>query len=328
MIGIGNVNVKDSVVIIVLYSVLAPFLIGCETSPPTLGVNSPLTPAVRQSAQHELKMAWRLYERNEYHQTITKVQHILERYPDSRVSTEAKYLLGLSYYYIDGYPDAVTLFVDYLAEAPEGQYAENCSRLVQHIAIAYEKKYPSDERIRAQLALVDQELNSTSSLPLKLKRADLNWQLARYDKAGKLYSDLFEEYPAIGNDVLFNRRIELHSDNTYTVLTPSLMYQREINENPIVVRNVHSFRTSGGRYQHPKKYYVVTGEVTNRSNEAIDGVELFTTLYGFGHIVYDTHSHNIGQVKPGDTRAFSLRFQNFDNIDAVSYHESKVSYQR
>jgi hypothetical protein len=120
----------------------------------------------------------------------------------------------------------------------------------------------------------------------------------------------------------------LHDDNTYTVLTPDYVYQQDVDANPIVISNTHTFRSDGNRYQHPKKYYVVTGEVTNRSDQTIRNVELFTTIYGFGHIVYDTTNKRLGQMQPGETRAFSLRFQNFDNIDAVSYHESKVTFQR
>jgi len=323
-------NVNYSAQLIGLLLVLSTCFIGCETTPPTLGISPFLTPAPRQNPQQELKAAWRLYNRKEYHQVIPNVQHILNRYPDTNASIDAHYLLALAYYHIEGYPASVSLFVDYLSMAPEGKYVAECRKFIQQIAMAYEKQYPSSERIKIHLASVEEKLKSEPSVKLKLQQADLIWQLGHFEKSGNLYVTLLDEFPELKSDVLFNRRIELHSDNTYTVLTPTLVSQRDVAKNPIIVTNTYSFRTSGNQYEYtfPKKYYVVTGEVTNRGSETKYGVEIYTTIYGFGHIVYDTNRFSIGRLNPGDTRAFSFRFQNFDNIDAVSYHESKVSYQR
>ena len=206
---------------------------GCETTPPTLGIPAAQTPAPRQNAQQELKSAWRLYDRKEYHQVITNVQQILNRYPDTKASIDAHYLLALAYYHIEGYPSAVTLFVDYLGMDPEGRYADDTRKLIQKIAVAYEKQYPSEDRVKIHLASVEERLKTESSVKLKIEQADLYWQLGRFEQASELYVTLLGEFPELKSDVLFNRRVEMHSDNTYTVLTPTLLFKRMWRKTPL-----------------------------------------------------------------------------------------------
>jgi hypothetical protein len=58
------------------------------------------------------------------------------------------------------------------------------------------------------------------------------------------------------------------------------------------------------------------------------GVQVFVTIYGFGNVVFDTSTINIGRLNPGETRAFSVRFSNFDNIENVRRHEAVGTFQR
>jgi len=321
--------VKQLVIFISLFILLASSFIGCESTPPSHASRLTPTPTKELRAQKDLRSAWELYEDDAYHQVIPNVEHILRRYPSTRASIESNYLLALAYFKIEGYPDSVAYLVEYLNQVPEGKFSVESRELIKRIAIAYERQYPSEERVEKHLKSVEALLETNPTYDLQLQEADLNWQLKHYAKAGDLYIKLLDKNSELAKDVLFNRRIQMHDDSTYTVLTPEILSKRNISNNPIIVRNTHSFRLGGGyRYQHPKKFYVVTGEVTNRSDSTVGGIELFTTIYGFGHIIYDTTQYKIGRLKPGESRSFSFRFQNFDNIDAVSYHESKVRYQR
>ena len=55
------------------------------------------------------------------------------------------------------------------------------------------------------------------------------------------------------------------------------------------------------------------------------GVQIVVTVYGFGNMVYDTNTIHIGRMNPGEIRAFSSRFSNFDNIEEVQRYECMAS---
>jgi hypothetical protein len=58
------------------------------------------------------------------------------------------------------------------------------------------------------------------------------------------------------------------------------------------------------------------------------GVEISITTYGFGNVVYDSQTVPVGDVRPGEIRAFSVRFANFREIESIDHYDYSVSYQR
>jgi tetratricopeptide (TPR) repeat protein len=284
---------------------------------------------LQQQAQNDLNDAWRLYENHHYHQAIPNLNHLLSRYPNTPSSIDGRYLLGLCYYEIEGYKDAIELFKDYLQWSPQGEYSVEARRHIQKISIAYESRFPTDARLKTEIKRLENELAAApQSLTLKIQLADRYWNLGSYAQAGDLYVDIARADPAFGRNQTFTERVELHPDGSFTLITPNEQTRRAIEKDPLVIINTNSFRSGRDLLTRTRKYYVVSGQVVNRSRETMYGVQVFTTIYGFGNVVWDTRRYDVGRMYPGETRAFSFPFQNFRNIDDINHYDCKVSYQR
>lgn len=283
----------------------------------------------QQAAQIALKEAWDQHEDEEYHRAITNLLQLMARYPLTRASVEARYLLGRCYQAVDGYKDAMNLYRDYITLAPEGDYAPDARNRMLQLSVIYEKRFPSQKRTKEQLDAVEEALDENpESVSLMIDRAQHLWMLGRYDEAGEQYMDIAELDPSFKSTQLFTQRIELDDEGTPTVLTPKLLEERTAARDPIIVRNVNGIKTGRERFSKRRRFYTVTGEVVNRSKETHHGVEVFATVYGFGNVVWDTESENIGRLYPGESRAFSFRFGNLRNIDDVNRHEIGVTFLR
>ena len=81
------------------------------------------------------------------------------------------------------------------------------------------------------------------------------------------------------------------------------------------------------RTQIPR-YFVVTGQALNRSDSVLSGVEIDITIYGFGAQVYDTKRFRLGEMYPSESRAFSVRFSNFRNLDSIDRYDYSIRFQR
>ena len=301
---------------------------GCVTS--STGSNpSVRSPNFQQSAQQELSDAWRKYNRQQYHEAIANLLHLHSRYSGTSAGIESRHLLGLCYYQVDGFIDSIQSFKDYLRLAPQGKYAADSKRHIKEISIAYEAKFPSKNRLQSEIASLEKDLSaSPQSVTTKLKLADRYWKLGSYARAADLYVAAAQSDPAITRDQTFNERIDLHADGTFTVISPSVQTEQAIEREPVIVTNTNSFKSGRDLFTQERKYYVVGGQVVNRSRETIYGVEVITTIYGFANAVWDTKQYRVGRMYPGETRAFSFRFQNFRNLDDINHYESKVTYQR
>ena len=303
-------------------------LTGCATTS-SAAQRSGASPAMQQQARNELDSAWSLYKNHEFHRAIPNLLHLLSRYNDTSASIESRYLLGLCYYEVEGYKDAIELFQDYLQRAPQGKYAAESQHHIEKISIDYESRFPTDARLKTEIKRLENELAATpQSVTLKIKLANQYWKLGSYAQAGDLYAEIVKADPAFGRDQTFNERIELRSDGSYTLITPDEQSKRAIEKAPLVITNTNSFRSGRELLSPRRKYYVVSGQVVNRSDETMYGVQVFTTIYGFGNIVFDTNDYNVGRMYAGETRAFSFRFQNFRNIDDIAHFDCKVTYQR
>ena len=180
------------------------------------------------------------------------------------------------------------------------------------------------------------------NLSHRLELADLYWKISRYKESAAAYAEILKKWPQLKGDVTINRRLELKADGTYTVLTPIEVERRNVEAEPLLVVNTSSFRSgrqggaygyssgSGGSYGSVGKdiFYHVSGRVVNRGGDPMKNVEVLVTIYGFANLVYDTKTCRIGRLAPGAARAFSARFESFDNIENVVRYECVGVFDR
>ena len=282
-----------------------------------------------QASYGEVRAARKLMEDGQYSAAIPRLVETISQYPQAEVSVDARYYLGVCYYEIAGYGDADELLRTYLALAPEGEYAKDSEEYLRNVRREYQSQYPTqeetEERIEALRAAV---AGAPGNVAHRAELAGLLWQDGSYEEAASLYSDILELAPEFSDDERFKRRIEASPGGDYILLTPTEILRRQIEDQPLAILNESSFRAGRDRRTQKSRSYVVSGQVLNRHNSVVRGVQVHVTIYGFGTLVYDTSTVSIGELRPGERRAFSVGFSNFENIENVDRYECVATFAK
>lgn len=261
--------------------------------------------------------------------SIPQLHEVIARYPGSKSAIEAHYLLGVAYYDIDGYRDAIEELNYYLEAAPSGEHAEESRALVERLSSEYRERFPSSQDLDAEIASLQSDLTENpDSIKLRKRFADRLWLRGRYDEAGSAYLDIVAREEAFKQDPIFRQRVELRGDGSHVLLTPAEIMRREIENRPISVINLTSFRSGRDRRTQVPRYFVVTGQALNRSDSVLSGVEIDITIYGFGAHIYDTKRFTLGDMYPSETRAFSVRFSNFRELNSIDRYDYSIRFRR
>ncbi len=289
------------------------------------GSNSFDAPAPRQP----LAEAEQLIESGNPAAAVGRLQEIILRYPGTREAADAQYLLGLSYENLGGTKDAITAYDGYLDIAPQGEWADASRISRDRLRHQYEASFPSPDQIDQEItALRTQQQADPTSVDTKLQLADMLWTRGQYDDAAKAYVEVARANSGFAKSDHFRTRVELHQDGSYTVLTPTEVIRREAARNPIQVINTNSFGAIRDSFTQVPRFFVVTGQVVNRGESVIYGVNVNITLYGFGSQIYDVGTAQLGDMNPGEIRAFSQRFSNFRELNSIDRYETSVSFRR
>ena len=270
-----------------------------------------------------------MMESGDYSGAIPRLVHVISKYPTTRPGNEARFWLAAAYYKIKSYREAMELLEEYLGLSPEGRYIEDAGALMAALTEEYDEKFLTPEELDEQIQSVLAKLEAEpGQLAYQLELADLLWKRGNYEQAGALYAQIVEGRPSYADDATVSSRIEWRGSGDYTVLSPAEVLKRDMEQNPLVFMNTASFYSGRDLFTREPRYYAVTGQVYNRSDSILYGVQVIVTLYGFGNMVYDTNTVSLGRMNPGERRAFSVRFGNFDFIENIARYECVGTFQR
>lgn len=282
------------------------------------------------TADQELAQARRMLDSGEHSRVIPRLTAIAAQNPGTDAGTEALYLLGLTYYKIEGIYYAEDYFRKYVAAAPDGTFAPLCREYLRGIEGARARKGSARSALEARVARYD-GVSAPEELAANLELADTYWQDGDFEKASAVYAKVFRVWPSLKDDALLRRRMEPAPGGGYVVLTPEEVTRREAAAAPLAVFNVQSFRSGQFRadhYGYQEAYYNVAGQTVNRGDQLLLDASVTVTIFGIAGQVYDTQTVQLGRLKPGEVRAFSVRFSHFDNIANVHRHECTVAYSQ
>ena len=268
----------------------------------------------------------------EYSMVIPRLEQFAHQYPTMPGITKVYYLLGVCYYRIGGYSDACNAFEKYLEMESDGPFAEEVKSTLKRMRqdTPQSGTIPSDlaKEIENQKQMVEK---NPDDMAVRLALAEMLWHGGLYDEAGREYSILLDRWPYLLNDTVVRTRVTKEPDGSYRVLSPEESEKIRRQQNPLVLYNIASFRS--GRFENwsqsaRERYYNVTGKAVNQGEKVLEDVKITVTIYGFGQLVYDTQTIAIGNLAPGETRAFSVQFSRFDDINNITRHECIGTFRR
>lgn len=289
--------------------------------------------AVRDSGlSSNLEAARRLMASGNYSQALPRLHELAERYPEESAGIEAHYWLGEAYLALGGEAKAREYFDEYVKRAPEGAYASEARARSAAIASALEAASPHTDAVAERIAALEKEWTaSPGNLAAGLELADLHWRRDEYARAGEIYTRILEQWPELADDALIRTRITKGEHGTWVLQTPKTLILEEAARDPLIFFNTQSFR-SGRNQGYPRgglnDRYSVTGQVMNRGPVPLKDVAVTVTIFGFPNLVYESRTLPIGTLRPGERRAFSAQFSNFDDIENVSRYECTGTYTR
>jgi tetratricopeptide (TPR) repeat protein len=282
------------------------------------------------AAEQEVAEARRMLRAGEHAQVIPRLTIIATQNPGSGAGTEALYLLGLTYYKIDGLYNAQEYFQKYLAAAPEGAFAPLCREYLRGIDGVKQQRGAARAALEARVAQYD-GVSAPEELAANLELAETYWHDGDFEKASAVYAKVLRVWPSLKDDALIRQRMEPAPGGGYIILTPEEVTRRQAAAAPLSVFNVQSFRSGQFRAEHygyQEEYYNVAGQTVNRGDQLLLDASVTVTIFGIAGQVYDTQTVQLGRLKPGEVRAFSVRFSHFDNIANVHRHECTVAYSQ
>lgn len=289
-------------------------------------------PADEGAAAKELETARSRLDAGEYSTVLPRLHHVVSEYPETRAAIDARYFLGVTYYRISGFPDSLNYFNEYLELAPSGVHASASREYLRLLQEEIGKRYQTADQAAQRVAQAEAKAAAEPGvLAYQLELADGYWRNGQYAEAGAVYESIIQRWPELEYDATIRTRIEHAPDGRLVVLTPEEVLRREAESEPLVIFNTASFR-SGREHLYARSfrdiYYNVSGQVVNRSQTPLHQVQIIVTIYGFGGLVYETQTVNLGTLAPKQVRAFSVQFSNFDVIENVVRYECVGSYTR
>jgi len=282
-----------------------------------------------RAARKEVGEARKQIEAGDASAMIPLLLETINKYPNANASIEGRYWLGRAYYEIGGYRDSMDMFTEYLKLAAEGAYAAECKEYLAKVGNEYGQKFPSPEELDDQIGQLNKQVEAyPGDLESRMKLADLLWLRGDYPRAGNIYKGLVAENPNYANDEKVSARVQFLPNGEYVLLTPAELQRREAEAKPLVVFNTSNFQSGRDLFTREMNYYAVTGQVANRGDSVLYGVQIIITLFGVGNTIHDTTTVSVGRMNPKEIRAFSVRFSNFENIEDVNRYECVPTFER
>ena len=330
-------GVSQGVVSVTAFLLVSLVLVGCSTLSP-----SPLLPPVganpnmenvalhSSAASKELAAARRQFQAGDYSHVIPRLQDIAAKYPKAAAGIEANYWLGLTYYNINGLDNATKYFQAYLDADPDGEFAEDSQTYLDGMTTNVEQRLVNGKPLGDLIVEVRQKAEEEpGELALQLQLADLYWMNAQYEESGLIYQQVLARWPELEKDSTIRNRMDKNTAGVWVVLTPNEVLLREAERDPLVIFNTNSFRS--GRYSGRNRTglnnrYNVSGQLMNRGSEALSNVRVQVTIFDIQNVVYEVKTVGLGTLRPGDSRAFSVQFSQFDTIENVQRYACVAFY--
>ncbi len=325
----GGAAVPAHLIYLAVFLALPFGMLGCATD---AGFGGDATNGVYVTPDRVLQQARRDLDAGDYAAAIHRLLGVVSHGVTTPEAREARFLLAKAHMETGAYADAREQLLAYLRQAPEGPGRREAEAMLAEVEAKTGEHHVTDAELAARVEAAQTAVKNGPDDPAHwLKLGDLQWKRGRYADAAASYEEVISRWPAYTTRPPISERMELGDDGRYYPVTPAVVTERMIKAEPLVVYGVNTYTSGKTGWQdqsYEDAFYHVTGIVKNRGTEKLTRVAVEVRLYGAVANLFDAKTYTIGTLRPGAERAFSLRFENFDNIHNVSRHEIRTSYRR
>jgi tetratricopeptide (TPR) repeat protein len=224
--------------------------------------------------------------------------------------------------------DAQAAYTSYLAQYPRGTYSDEARLNLERIqAIIYNRqlsiKARETETVKTVEGLRLQIQQRPYDADLHFALGNALWEMKRYDEACGAYLKSIEINAWLREHDLIKARLSTNEKGEVVPVTPALQMQIERERNPLVISDLHDFRSRPilEYYSASEAFYNVTGMVRNQSSRYLRGVVVEVRFYNASRSILGVERAQVGNCPPGAMRGFSVRASSADNIYNISSYE-------
>jgi tetratricopeptide (TPR) repeat protein len=278
----------------------------------------------------QISQADRQFQEQRYGLAAIGYQRALEWRRDFADRQRVLLQMGLCFYneQIHSLHDSQAVYSYYLAQYPRGTYSEEARLNLERIrAVIYNRQLSIKARETGAVKTVE-------GLRLQIQQrpydADLHfalgnalWEMKRYDEACRAYLKSIEINAWLREHDLIKARLSTNDKGEVVPVTPALRMQIERERNPLVISDLHDFRSRPilEYYSASEAFYNVTGMVRNQSSRYLRGVVVEVRFYNASRSILGVERARVGNCPPGAMRGFSVRVSSVDNIYNISSYE-------
>lgn len=306
--------------LLVFFCAFLLFFQGCETTDGYTQANE-FTQGLNYQQDGRFEQATLLY------------RSYLQQNPKGGRAEEARFRLGESYYMLGDTPSAHRELSAYIRQYPSGSYVPHARTYLEHLNREIEQvPLPSDmqpiEDRKTRVIHLEAEVKKNPQDPdarISLANAYIDLQaLALAEKTLAAAEPLVENYSQ--TEKLRQARKRLAETKARKPMYASDLYN---NSGPLRITNDQGQLRQRGEVSDRRRryFYVVTGQIENRSDQRFNSVEVQVDIYDFFEKLLASQTQRIGLVPPQGRRAFSMEI----NLDMpaetqVSRHQITLIY--
>jgi len=245
------------------------------------------------------------YENGKYFEAAVSFYNALKEDPEGKFAEDALFLLAESYRRMGADNEAAAVYQTYLTKYPDGKYAIDARKYlvsIQEMAMAERNQLEQAQKIYAEMERkLKQDIEEDPKNPAPyLRLGDFYWRNGDIEAAYEYYTKAIQLNPELLKDrILKQRSQELKAE------LDKMRHDEVLSK--LRVRNQHL-------YSLTINWLVATGEIWNEGDFIARRVMLDVVLYDFGGNVLDSKRVYVGDLYPGEKRAYSVRFKYLDRL--------------
>jgi tetratricopeptide (TPR) repeat protein len=281
----------------------------------------------------EITLADEQFQDRDYGLAAVNYQRALESQGEFSDRQRVMLQVGRCFYneQVRSLDDAQDAYSRYLEQYPNGAYAEEARLNLERIrAIIYNRL----QTIKAREALTTKTIDGLrAQIQQNPYNADLHlalgnalWEAKQYDEACAAYMKSIEINAWLREHDVVKARVAKDEKGKAIALTPGLLLRNERERNPLVISDVHDFRSRPvlEYYSASEAYYNVTGMVRNQSSRDLRSVVVEVRFLNASRQILGVERANLGSFPSGAMRGFSVRVSSVENIYNISTYECRA----
>jgi tetratricopeptide (TPR) repeat protein len=288
----------------------ALFLAACTTTG-----HSPKSIRIDRHMERSVSDADRYFEQGQYRTAMLKYSGIVyAKDSDQGDVPYSRYKLGLCHYFLGQYSEALKTLTTFTDQYPDHPRTNEAKEIIEICEKKLDEKNLQIAERRSDLLKEIQRyeewiVREPTRAEFHYHLADLYWAAGRFRESVSYYEQAAVLQPEYLQQSTLRNRVRIDPSGHFTLREPLLDLLE--GDGPVRVKNAKLDRVKRSDWLGEYELLRVSGMVENRGMQDVRNVQIEVTIYDFFDAIQDTRMVNVGALRAGGTRNFSVLMDQF-----------------